>query len=310
MAFPSPSQTPPTLSDWFVSYNGLTMGPTADGTSPYVITQIEGLDLPTIRSKDVGRPRDHGELIGLDVYGGRTFTVDLWMQTDGTSLQSAQKALAAATEDGLTTELPFWFKLPNLPTMAIMARVRRRTMALDLDYGAALVGKPVIQFHATDPRIYAAPTNSDTVSLGTPVSGFSFPITFPLSFGGGSTSTLSLDNSGNTEMRPILTFTGPVTNPAATNSSISGNPTLTFSNPTQTGYTVLSGDTLVVDLDLHTITYYTGGAGVGASRADWLVSGSTWWNLPTGTNLINFSSTDSTTVAGTLTADWASAYML
>jgi phage-related protein len=118
-----------------------------------------------------------------------------------------------------------------------------------------------------------------------------FPITFPLSFGGGSAAgTVTADNTGNIEMRPIITITGPVTNPTVENETTGLS--LTFSNPNQVSYTLNSGDQLVIDLDAHQIMYYPDGSSIGASRRNWLVSGSTWWDLPPGTSTIGFSSDD------------------
>ncbi|MGH9121415.1 MAG: hypothetical protein ACRDYC_05645 [Acidimicrobiales bacterium] len=308
MAFPPLSLTPPSLLPWQLSYNGLTVG----AATPWAVTGIQGLDLATIRSADIGRPRDHGEFVGLDVFGGRDVTVNLWMVSDGVSLQDSQVALAAATLVGLTTEQPLWFQLPNLPLMAVMCRTRKRTMAFDINYGAAQVGVPALALHATDPRIYG-PT--EEVSVGLPVlSGqFVFMATPPFSFGGVVPIGSGVDNTGNFEGRPVLVITGPVTNPSISNASIVGNPTLTFSNPMASGFTVASGDQLVVDLDTHSVLYYVGGVASGSAPADrrfWLVMGSTWWNLPPGANNINFQSSDGGATGASCQIIFAPAYQL
>lgn len=309
MAFPSPSLTPPTLSAWQFSYNGLTFGQ----LTPHGVDSVEGLDLPAIRTADVARPRDHGEFGGLDLYGGRDITFDLNTMTDGVSLQSALLSLAAATDVAMTNEQPLWFQLPNLPLMAIMCRPRKRTIPFDIAYssGQAL---PVVQFHATDPRIYAAPSTSVQVSLPAATGGIGFPVTFPAAFGGGGGGGgVTIDNTGNMEMRPVLVITGPCTNPSVENGSLTGAPAITLANPFQTGYTVLSGDQLVIDMDLRSVLYYVGGVGsgtVGGSRRSWIVLGSQWWTLQPGNNLIHFLSQDSGSVSATLAVQYASAYQL
>jgi hypothetical protein len=134
-----------------------------------------------------------------------------------------------------------------------------------------------------------------------------------LTFGTVAPSGVTVTNAGNTETRPVLVINGPVTNPSVSNASITGGPTLQFSNPNQTGYTVAAGDQLVIDTDTHSILYYVGGVSSGsapASRGSWLVPGSTWWDLPPGANLIQFLSQDSAAVAGTVQIQWASAYQL
>lgn len=309
MAFPSPSLTPPTLADWQFSFNGYTFG----NTAAVKVSKVDGLGaLANVRNGDVSRLRDHGELIGLDVYGGRDVTIDFEAEDAGQSVQSTLSALAAATTVGLTTEQPLWFQLPNYPLLAVLARVRKRALPWDVGYQIGKVAVGSMQFHATDPRIYSA-GKSATVGLPTPNSGMTFPATFPLTFGSTTPGGVTVTNNGNTEMRPQLVITGPVTNPAVSNGSISGSPTLTFSNPSQSGYTVAAGDQLVVDLDTHSILYYVGGVSSGtapASRGSWLAYGSTWWNLQPGANLVQFNSQDSVSVAGTVTVDYADAYQL
>lgn len=309
MAFPPASFVPPTLSDYQFWFNGLLMG--AD--TPYTVQQASGFDLSMIRTQDVGRPRDQGMIIGLDVFGGRTFGLNLQViAAQGTTdLQNLMLELSAATPVGGSVETPFCFKLPNMPQMAFMARARKRSFPIDLDYGAAAVAKPVIQFEATDPRAYYSPTSAVSVGLPAPLVGVTFPITFPMSFGGGGDGNyLAVDNVGNFEMRPILVFTGPLTTPSVNNTSIAGNPQLTFRNPNQTSYTLYAGDTLTVDLDFHTIVYTPSGSTIGQNYRSWLQPGSTWFDLVAGTNELFFSSQDSTAVGGTLEVQWASAYLI
>lgn len=310
MSFPSPSITAPTLSNWQFQFNGLTFG----SGQAVKVKGVTGLgDLPTIRTGDAPRPRDHGELIGLDLYSGRDITFDLEAESSSGVVESTLLTLAAATLTGLTTEQPLWFQLPGLPLLAVMCRPRKRTTTWDVGFQIGNVGVVSVQFHATDARVYTAPSLTATVGLPSPTAGLTFPVTFPVTFGTVAPSGVTVTNSGNTEIRPVLVITGPVTNPSVENASIAGNPVLTFSNPNQTGYTVAAGDQLVVDLDTHSILYYVGGVSSGsapASRGNWLVAGSTWWNLPPGNNLIQFLSRDSSSVAGTCTVQWASGYEL
>lgn len=308
MAFPSPSLTPPSLADWQMSYGGLTFGQ----STAIKIQKVEGLDLATIQHGDVQRPRDHGQLIGLDVYGGRDVTLDLEVVNDGTSLASALSSLAAATGVGLTTEQPLWFQIPGMPLLAVMCRARKRTIPMDAAYATGQLAIATVQFHATDPRIYSAGTEA-TVGLPTPTSGLTFPATFPISFGATGPNGVVVSNNGNSPSMPLLVITGPVTNPAVTNASVTGSPTVKLSNPSQTSYTVLAGDQLIVDLDLKTVLYYSGGVAsgtAGASRRSWVVWGSEWWALQPGSNLIQFLSGDPAAVAGTCTIEYASAYQL
>jgi len=204
--FPSPSLEPPTLEDFQWEYNELLMG----ANTPYGVLLVEGLDLAEIRSGDVNWPRDHGQAMGLDLYGGRDIILDLWMKTDGTSLQHAQLALAAATIVRPDEELPLWFQLPNLPLLCVMCRPRKKPMKVETEYAAGNIGKPELHLRASDPRIYTAGEETEIKP--------NHPAT-----------SKTLTNAGNTEMRPILVFTGPLARPTAKNKAIAGEPFLTIS---------------------------------------------------------------------------------
>ena len=205
--FPSPLLAVPTLNNFEFEFNGLKFG--AD--TAFAVLGAEGLDLAEIRSGDTGWSRDFGQAMGLDLYGGRDITFDLWMKSNGTSLQSSQLELAAASVAQPNAELPLWFQLPNLPLMCVMCRPRHRKMKIDSDYAAANIGKPELSLHATDPRIYQAGV-ATVISPNHPA----------------STGVLA---NGNTEMRPILVFNGPLARPRATNLSIAGDPYIEVRRP-------------------------------------------------------------------------------
>lgn len=305
-----PTTSAPSLETWQMRFNGLTTGP---GT-PYGLKSSDFATLPNVRSGDSARSRAHGELAGLDLLSGRDIVLAGNVQADSTSVMHAVGALAAAFAPALPIG-PLWVDLPTLGTLGTMCRVRKRNIPLDLDFYAAGVGRVSMLLHSTDPRLYGAP-QSASCGLGTPLGGLTFPVTFPASFGGGSVAgVINADNAGGSDMLPILIITGPCTNPTVENATTGWS--LSFSNPLGSGYTLNAGDTLTVDTDLQTITYLPSGTTTGQSRANWLVAGSTWPNpiapvygLAVGNNVLQFTSSDATTVAGTLTAQWANAYLL
>jgi hypothetical protein len=204
--FPSPAEKPPSLEPFQWYFNGLTFGAnTAIG-----VLNVEGLDLAEIRSGDVGIPRDHGQFMGLDIFGGRDVLIDLWIKSGGSSLQATQLELAAATNVMPDSEMPLWFQLPTLPVLCVMCRPRKRPGKIESDYAAANIYKPTLSFHATDPRIYGAGV-ATTISPNHP------------------STTKTLANTGNSEMRPIAIFTGPLARPTIKNEAIAGEPFLTIS---------------------------------------------------------------------------------
>lgn len=307
--FPSPSLIPPTLENYQFQYNGLTMG----ANTPFGVLKVDGLSLPEVRSGDANWPRDHGQAMGLDLYGGKDIIFDLWMKTDGSSVQGSQLELAEATRVRPNEELPLWFQLPNLPLMCVMCRPRKRPMSIDSDYAAANIGKPELILHATDPRFYQ-PGQSQTLTLATPSGGLIFPVLFPVTFSVTTPSTVVIAN-GNTEMRPIILFNGPLTGPAIENGSIEGEPFLKVVNPEgEEGFTVAAEDQVLINLGTpHLVQYYKGGVTSGSEPVDimnWLTATSTWWDMLPFNNTIRFYSTDATNTGGTATVQWAPANVI
>lgn len=312
MSLPSPALTVPTLSDWEMFYSGpqayadgVTFGPAPFYWQP----KPTGLDMAPMDSGDSKKPRDRGDYPGLNVFAARDLTVtfDVGGSNMGSyaTLQSALNALRAVTNTQGNTEYPLWLQLPNFGLVAMMCRVTKRNLPPDLAFSLGnLAQNCAIQFHATDPYFYAAPTLDPSVGLPTPGLGLSFDLSFNLSFGGASGgNTISVDNTGDAPCYPLLTITGPCTNPSVTNLSISGSPTLMFD------IVLNAGDQLIIDTDTpQSVTYFASGSSTGSTRMNTLQSGYAWWAIVPGVNVIEFNSQDTSAAAGTLTVDWTSAF--
>ena len=308
MSFPTSS--PPSLASWQLSYNGYTFG----DQCLYDPDVIDGItSQPIIRSGDVDRPRDHGQFVGQDLLGGRDIIMTGKMTTQAGSLQANLLALATAVAPG-AGELPLWINLPPYGVIGALARCRDRTTPLDVGFTLG-AGDVSLQFHATDPALYGPPQTS-SVTLGAPLSGMSFPATFPLSFGTGGTvgGLITCTNAGNFDSRPQLTIYGPCTTPTVQNTTTGWS--ITVRNPSQTGLTVLSGESVTIDLSSHAVTYHPASGSPYLCRS-WILPRSIWPStlagingLAPGSNQIKFTSKDATTAAATLSVAWASAYIL
>jgi Phage tail protein len=183
----------------------------------------------------------------------------------------------------------------------VMARIRKRQMPRNIELALGGLGKVALMFAADDPRWYAQ-TQQASVTPPTKTAGFSFPMKFPLSFGGGSVAgSLAVTNAGNIETRPLLIVEGPCESPSITNITAEGSPNLQFN------LTIASGAKLVIDTDFHTATYYTAGTTLGSTRLGTLAYGSEWFTLGVGTSTLQFLAG---TNEGTLSVQWASAWIL
>jgi hypothetical protein len=308
MAFPPVTATPPALNLYEFNFGGVTFGGLNNLTEAFPFIQASGLGSPPIRSADDDRPYDQGSFVGVDLYGARPIMVEIVVRAfGGLTFQQNKAALKAALQLGGNVESPLYFNT-GYGVQAVMARFRGMPDIIDLNRVQANATTVQLSFQASDPRIYSTPTLEATCSTGSDVGGWVFPWTFPWTFTPGIVSgSVVAVNGGDFEMRPIIVLTGPLTNPTITNSSIPGSPSLTFAVPGGSGLTLVAGALLVIDTDLHSVTYFTPGSTVGASRENWVVQGpSTWFDLPPGSNLINLTSLASSDT-GTMTVEYASA---
>ena len=282
MAFPSTAA--PTLQNWQVQFGDVILGGTPN---PYGIIQITGLDLPPINTSDVQRPRDHGELIGLDTMAGRDveITGDIVADTDSNAFQVAVDGLAATFFPYGSTEFPLWIQFPYLPCLASMSRVRKLNIPVDQPYSVGY-GTFDIQMHATDPRLYGGVQSMITALA-----------TYP---------TINVTYNGNIEMRPIIWLEGPLVNP-----TISSNKGWTL----YTTITLNAGDKLYIDLDLHVVLLFPAAGGSAVARA--AINGTSIWpSYTTGVPGLIFGSnsigvTDSSYPAGSsLQVIWSDAYLI
>lgn len=298
MAFPSFGTSPPAITEYQWSYRGFTWGP----STPLEIKEVEGVDMPTVRSGDAGRPRDHGLFVGLDVMGGREITLkgDLMMRNE-TAFQKAWEELATATIPGGVEQEPLYASFPNYGTLATLARVRKRQIPLNIQFSLGNLADVSLMFAASDPRWYGE-TKQVSVSPTGLTNGVKWPWKWNLKWGGGTVAgSLSVTNEGNIETRPLLIIEGPCTNPSVANASISGTPTLSFN------LTLNSGERLVLDTDMHSAILYSDPSTPGAARLYALKAGSSWFTLQPGTNLLQYLAG---TGEGTLSVQYASAWVI
>lgn len=279
------------------------MGP----NTPFEFTKFGGLDLPNVRNGDSSRPRTRGQYVGLDVLDFRdiTLTMDVGPPfATYSTLEGALSALRAVTNTQGTTEYPLWLQMPNLGLLVTMCRCRKRNIDVDIAFSAGSLAQNIsLQFHATDPYWYSSPTQDPSAGLPGPAGGFTFPLSFPLTFGAGvSPNTLTAVNAGDAPCYPQLVITGPCLEPAISNTSMPGVPSLTFD------IQLFAGDELVIDLDLQSAMYYPAGSTVGQTALATLLPNSNWWALLPGTNIIAFDSSNPALDTGTLTVNWASAF--
>ena len=314
MSFPSPSVTPPTFTQYpSIQFQG-PLGNVTFGPAPFYLNDgnLDGIFMPNIRNGDTAAPRTHGSYVGLDLLDVRdvTITIDIGPPFGSyTNLPGAQAALRNALTPSGNLEYPLFLQLSSSsPMLVMMARPRKRGGDVDLAYVIGHLARKIpMQFHATDPTLYAAGTQDPSVGVPAPLGGFSFPMSFNLSFGGGvEYGLITVTNSGDMPCYPIITFTGPCTSPALANASLTGNPYLQFLVGMMN-----TGDQLIVNTDpkYPSAVYYSNGSTVGSDVMYTLSQGSSWWAIgPMQSNQLQFTTQDTEAVTGSCTVDWTSGY--
>lgn len=280
------------LADWQLSYNGLTLG----AGTPYGLTNALGLDdLPDLRTSDTPRPSDHGLYAGSDFAAGRLVELALTVTAaDNAAFRAAIQALDDATVLQ-TTEKALSFQQPgSAAARRVNVRPRRRSIPNDWDY-VFRIGRAILQFYATDPRVYDDTLLSSSTAAATSGGGRTYNRVYNLTYAaGGAGGTITATNGGNFPTRPTARIDGPVTDPRIEN--VTAGKFLQFS-----GLTLAAGEWL--DIDFANRTVLLNGT---ASRYNLLTSTSSFWELAPGANQINFTSGSAT---GTLTLSWRSAWL-
>jgi hypothetical protein len=265
--------------------------------SPYQILSVDGLEsLPSIRNQDDNRGYHDGMFTGRDFLNGRVISIifNTFGDSNGsaqTNFNTIQRILLPQTS-GTT---PLYFKFPNSPTSEqfVDARVRNLRTTVDPNYTYGYITSQV-DFFCPDPNYYDNNLQTSVMQISAAL-GRTYNKTFNYTYGGGSaTVTTTISNIGWATTYPIITISGPITNPVVGNST-SGD-TLYFSGT----YSAL--DLLEIDLYNQLITLN------GNPARNLLISG-TWFDAPPGNS--NFFFTGTGTLAGTTqaTVSWYSAYI-
>lgn len=242
------------LSDFQVTYNGVTFGPGGE----YRVKQVDGFrTMPELRVSDYAKLKHHGAYSGIDVLEGRHITMTVHVVgTSAADLDTQLMNLETATVPLLTGTLPMSFKLPNQITKRVNARARKRAATQTPTYGR-FHQEVMLDFFCPDPRIY------DDVSTTT----------------ASITTSGSVTNAGNFESRPIITVT-PSSSPVTITNTSDGSNIIRLA--TSTIGSIPNPTT--IDLQARTVVDSTG-----ANRFDVVDSATTWTVLNPGANALTIS---------------------
>lgn len=293
------------LFQYSFAFNGFVFG--GDG-SPYQILTVDGLeDLPVIRNQDDNRGYQDGMWTGRDFLSGRTILMTMIIRGDvnNSMSQNFDKMQAALQPQQQGVGL-LQFQLPNQQLQEIGARVRRRSVQINTDYSSGMA-TATYEFFCPDPRYYDNFIQNTNLVLGATTAGRTYnrvytgaaqpganPYSTGMIYGGGSTSANLINNAGWTTTYPVITITGPATNPIVTD--VSNGYFLKIDT------VLLPTDTLVINTNYRTITLN------GVNRRALLNNLSTWFAAPPGTSYYTFAATGTGTGTSCVVT-WQNAYI-
>lgn len=207
------------LSDYQMSYNGLTFGAGTD----IGIVEVFGLDGFTVGLGDSPIPRGDGDIVGFGRAKSRSIVLEL--QASGAKRSTALADTLTGALDAFAMSqdpLPLGFKEPGFDEAFVYARPTGRIVPRKPTL--TFTNRPfTIRLQVADPRVYSEALTTTNFLNTTPI---------------------VLTNDGNTPSHPLITFYGPT----------SGTVTAVHLTNSTTGQvldidtTMLSGEILTADM--------------------------------------------------------------
>lgn len=241
-----------------------------DGTSGLWLEDITGFDSPNVRMNIEELPEADGAIAGDSYYGARPVTMTgSFVASSAANRNTAIVSLNRAT-NALRSDITLKSQPTGLPAMQATARLENRRIT------GAYAKKFFIALTCPDHRYYSQAITTVTGLAGSQP-GAPFPTVFPVDFGGGTISGVSVvaSNQGNIATPPRIRVWGPCTNPTVTN--VRAGLSMQVSP-----LTLVSGQYVDIDVAARTVTHSNG-----TNLYDKLVvPPSRWWELEPGGNTV------------------------
>lgn len=283
-AVPDAPGTPGALitQDGQYEFRGLLFGAGTD----YVVEKMDGLlSAPPVQDSDFDRGHQHGALPGTTLYRKKLIACD--MKIHGRPGVDIEDKISEATRAFQLPRIrnsrvmePLVFKRLNAPKKILFVRCDKRDLPSDYKTARGLVYASV-GWTAPDPLTYALTPLTESLVLNPGEVAGTFIAT-----GLGS----HVDGAP-----PVITISGPATNPIIENETDD-------ERAIRLQVVLTAADQLRIDVGARTVETKAG-------AADWVRnyaivrSDSQWWNVLPGPNTINYNRTGSAT-ASTITVDW------
>jgi len=272
-----------------ISVNGFVLNDPTSDNNAFLDEPVDGLGLPALRTSSGNFSGRDGGYVSAQFYGMRLITLTgRIFSADATIVEAKRKALAAAVATSPIT-VDITTNAGSLYTLTAYLD------SLDMPIQRAISRAPFkLSLLAPDPVIYDNSV-SGSHSANIPLSlggGLTWPLSWtPLTWAAGG-MPVTVNNTGDVPLYPVITLTDKVTNPTLLNVTTGQFFFLS-------GLVTAPGDTLVIDMKNRTVLLN------GGSVLPYVTTTSAWWQLLPGNNDIKLTSSDSSDPV-TATIEWRS----
>jgi hypothetical protein len=275
-----------------LEWDGMLFGDGYDGPGIYFEREtIDGLeDMPNMRGANIERARDHGALLGPHYAGEVAITVNFRLV--GAPYIPEQIAALERACMFRQDEQPLAWDFGAGPRMRY-CRVARRSLPVDIVRRRGGTAVAVVQWVATDPRIYGTTLHTASTGPGVTIGGMGFPHGFPHGMGETTSGTAYLSNAGTVGAPWTATIVGPVASPRLRLLDMDGELAMD-------GFSLGVGDTLTFDSLERTVLLNGTASRYGALTVR------DWFDIPPGGSSLAFMASSG---SGSLSLAWRSTWL-
>lgn len=263
----------------------------------YTVNDHSGLDSPDIRLSSYNRPGEHGAIVSNQLYGGRTITIQGRIAgSDMATYMQNRRNLSNTLriiKDANTVSQPILLKFQTTDDLMLQTSIYA-SKKFDLKEKSPVFCEFYLELFAADPNLY---DQSLQVATVTPPSGGGavYPVIYPVTYSAKTGGSAVINNAGDTNTYPLLTFTGPLTSPYIVNT--------TTGETFKVNATLNSGDVLVCDMANKTMLLNTS-----TNAMNYFDIDNIWLSIQPGNNNFTFG-TSLSSDTGNVQVSFRSAYI-
>lgn len=252
-------------------------------------TPVQGLDAADYRIVNYPIPGQDNARVSSAFYDARTITLPGMVSGQNPAQYEANRILlsqaCSLNRDANGYPTPTKLSFTTLGGSSYFINVIAKKPVFDMTYPTW--SKFVINLMAPDPRIYATTQQNSGAVTTTLGGGFVVPVVVPIVSNTSTGGIAFVNNSGTTDSHPILTLTGPLTNPYIVNT--------TTGYAFQLDFTIPGGS--YVTIDMYEQSVMLNGTSPMLSYIDPI---SSWWTIVPGNNTFSLSTASSTDTGNVL----------